>query len=186
LKPLRLFILLCLTMPLLAQSSPPTVYAESFRKGSTQIVEEKFDVKLTPQNRAYRERIKDSHGNDRYALSIIPHGPEGDTSITYWQVKLADLNYRIYDNVLLSSLREDSSAHPKSDLWILNPYVFATVPVTAKRIIKVENFYVVLQVKAYHFTPPDSPYLDSMTVAVDFTNTDPRTEPPMQNSNDAK
>jgi hypothetical protein len=49
------------------------------------------------------------------------------------------------------------------------------VPVTAKRIIKVDSFYVVLQVKAHHFTPPDSPYLDSMTVAVEFTNTDPRT-----------
>jgi hypothetical protein len=48
------------------------------------------------------------------------------------------------------------------------------VPVTAKRIIKVDSFYVVLQVKAYHFTPPDSPYLDSMRLAVEFTNTDPR------------
>ena len=45
----------------------------------------------------------------------------------------------------------------------------------AKRIIKVESFYVVLQIKAYHFTPPDSPYLDSMTVGVEFTNTNPRT-----------
>ncbi len=50
-------------------------------------------------------------------------------------------------------------------------------PVGARRIIKVDDFYVVLQVKAYHFTPPDSPYLDSMTVAVEFTNTDPRAEP---------
>ncbi len=28
--------------------------------------------------------------------------------------------------------------------------------------------------KAYHFTPPESPYLDSMTVQVNITNTDPR------------
>jgi len=31
-----------------------------------------------------------------------------------------------------------------------------------------------LQVKAYHFNPLDSPYLDSMTVEVQFTNSDPR------------
>jgi hypothetical protein len=47
---------------------------------------------------------------------------------------------------------------------------------TAKRIIKVESFYVVLQVKAHHFTPLDSPYLDSVTVAIEFTNTDPRSQ----------
>ena len=48
-----------------------------------------------------------------------------------------------------------------------------------RRVIKVDGFYVVLQVKAYHFTPLDSPYLDSMTVAVEFRNTDPRqAEPP--------
>jgi len=38
----------------------------------------------------------------------------------------------------------------------------------------VDTFYVVLQVRAFHFTPPDSPYLDSMTVDVAFSNTDPR------------
>jgi len=29
-------------------------------------------------------------------------------------------------------------------------------------------------VMAYHFTPSESPYLDSMTVQVNITNTDPR------------
>jgi hypothetical protein len=48
----------------------------------------------------------------------------------------------------------------------------------ARRIIKVDSFYVVLQVKAYHFTPLDSPYLDSMTVSVEFRNTDPRQADP--------
>ena len=62
----------------------------------------------------------------------------------------------------------------KNALWRLEPGNFARVPVGAKRIIKVDSFYVVLQVKAYHFTPPDSPYLDSMTVAVELKNTDPR------------
>jgi hypothetical protein len=178
LKLLRLLLLvLCLTLPAFAQPQPTPVFAESFRHGATQIVEEKFDVKLSPQDRIFREHIKDSHGADRYAFSITPRVPEGDTSITAWQVKLADLNHRIYDNVLLASLEEDSAHDSRNDLGILNPSKFASLPATAKRIIKVDGFYVVLQVKSFHFTPPESPYLDSMTVAVEFTNSDPGTGP---------
>jgi hypothetical protein len=165
-------IILCAALPLVAQSPPALVYAESFRHGSTQVVEESFSVSLSPLNQSYRERIKDSHGTDRYAFTIIPQGPLGDTKITAWMVKLADLHHPIYDNVLLTSL--DPSSDPKDALWCLEPSTFARVPVGAKRVIKVDSFYVVLQVKAHHFTPPDSPYLDSMTVDVEFRNTDPR------------
>jgi hypothetical protein len=95
-------------------------------------------------------------------------------------VKLADLRHTIYDNVLLASqdASDNSTDDPKNSFWKLEPSIFAAVPVGAKRIIKVESFYVVLQVKAYHFTPLDSPYLDSMTVAVEFRNTDPRQAKP--------
>lgn len=158
---------------LLAQSTPAPLYVESFRQGPTRVVEEKFDVQLTPQAPIYRERIKDSHGDDRYALSIVPQGPEGDTEITSWQVKLADLRYSIYDNVLQVS--QEPSSDLQNALWRLKPTSFSRVPFGARRIIKVESFYVVLQVKAYHFTPLDSPYLDSMTLALAFSNTDPRT-----------
>jgi hypothetical protein len=93
---------------------------------------------------------------------------------------LADLRHPIYDNVLLASpTPSDPANKAKDSLWRLDPSRFAAVPVSAMRIIKVESFFVVLQVKAHHFTPLDSPYLDSMTVAVEFRNTDPRqAEPP--------
>lgn len=165
-------MILFAAMPLAAQSTATVVYAESFRHGVTQVVEESFEAKLTPQNSVYRERIKDAHGDDRFVLSILPRGPEGDNEITFWQVKLADLRHPLYDNVLLTS--QQPSDNPKDALWRLRPGPFEPVPATAKRIVKVDSFYVVLQVKAYHFTPPDSPYLDSMTVSVAFSNTDPR------------
>jgi len=60
-----------------AQSSPASIYAESFRQGSTRIVDEHFEIKLTPQDSTFRERVKDSHGADRYVFSIAPQGPEG-------------------------------------------------------------------------------------------------------------
>jgi hypothetical protein len=179
-RPLLLIPLtLCVAMRMTAQSPAPTVYTESFRKGEAHIVEESFDARLTTQDPIYRERIKDSQGVDRYAFSIIPRVPAGDTKITSWQVKLADLRHPAYDNVLLASQipSDDPKNDPKNSLWRMDPSTLATIPAGARRIIKVENFYVVLQVKEYHFTPPDSPYLDSMTIAVEFRNTDPRQVP---------
>jgi hypothetical protein len=164
-------IFLCVAIRLAAQSATAAVYTESFRQGATHVVEESFEARLTPQNAVYRERIKDLHGADRYVFSIIPQGPQGDTKITSWQVKLADLHHSIYDNVLTSQVPSDDPTNdPKNALWRLEPGSLARVPVGAKRIIKVDSFYVVLQVKGYHFTPPESPYLDSMTVEVEFRN----------------
>jgi hypothetical protein len=171
---------LCLAMsllawPLSAQSSASSLYAESFRQGPTRIIEDHFEVKLTPRDPVYRERIRDSRGSDRYALSITPRGPEGDSEITSWQVTLADLRHSIYDNILRSLKGlADNPAAAKDALWWLDPSRFSRVPANAKRIIKVDSFYVVLQIKTCHFTPIDSPYLDSMTVNVELTNTDPR------------
>ena len=179
LSALVLSLMVSLTMKLSAQSArievtvpPVSLYAESFRQSSTHIIEDHFEAKLTPQDSEYRERIKDSRGADRFTFSIIPLGPEGDNKVTSWQVKLGDLHHAMYDNLLL--ITQQPSDDPKDALWWLNPSKFAHVPVAAKRIIKVDSFYVVLQVKAYRFSPPDSPYLDSMTVAVELTNSDPR------------
>lgn len=176
--------LLCATMHLFAQSAPGSIYAESFRQGPTRISDERFEVKLTPRDPVFRERIKDSHGAECYVLSFTPVGPEHLSNITSWQVTLADLHHKIYDNVLLTSqvLPDDPNNDPNNNpeidtrdlLGRLNPSNFARVPLSAKRIIKVESFYLALEVKAHHFTPSDSPYLDSMIVAVELTNTDPR------------
>jgi len=160
-----------LVAALLAQDTP-TIFAESFRKGSTQVTEESFDTKLTPQEPTYRERIKDSHGTDRFELTLTPEGPEGDTRITAWRVKLRDLRHVIYSNVLLAD--QQPSEDPKNNLWWLTPNPFAPVPIKAKRIVKVDEFYVVMEVTNLHFTPLESPYLDTMTVHFAFTNRDPR------------
>lgn len=176
-KRLTLILLTALTLTSLAATQPPqTIYAESFRQGPTRIVEQKFEIKLTPHDPNFAARIKDSHGTDRYLLSIDPQGPEGDAQITAWQVKLIDLQHRYYDNILLTTGQpsEVSTADPKDDLWRLDPSNFGRVPANALRIIKVDSFYVTLQMTAHHFTPLDSPYLDSMTVNLELTNTDPR------------
>src|SRR5882672_11304547 len=167
------FLGLASIAPLCAQTTAKQLSIESFRKSSTKITEESFEAKLDPQNPVYRERIKDSYGADRYVFIITPQGPEGDTKITSWKAGLTDLRHAIFNNILVVS--QDASLDPAANLNWLNPEKYSQVPVKARRIIKVDSFYVVLEVKAYHFTPTDSPYLDSMTVQVEFSNTDPRT-----------
>jgi hypothetical protein len=154
--------------PLLGQNDSPAIYAESFRQGSTRITEESFEAKLSPQNATYRERIKDSRGNDRYELTITPHVPEGDNKITSWTVKLRDLRHSIYNNILMAG--QEPSTDAKNNLWLLDPNRFGPVPIRSRRIIKVDGFYVLIQVKDLHFTPLDSPYLDSMVVGFAFSN----------------
>ncbi len=159
-----------------AQNSDPTVYVESFRKHATRVMEETFEAKLTSENPTYRERVKDSVGNDRYELTITPQGPEGDNKITSWRVALRDLEHGMYNNLLVAD--QQPSADAKNNLWWLNPNRYLAVPIRTTRIVKVDGFYVVMQVKDYHFTPLDSPYLDSMTVKFVFTDSDPRTTTP--------
>jgi hypothetical protein len=163
--------------PLFAQSDSPTVYAESFRQGSTQITEENFEAKLSPQNPTYREMIKDSRGDDRYELTITPRVLDDGNQITFWRVRMRDLHHSIYGNILTADqlTNQEPSTDAKNNLWRLDPNRFGPVPIRARRIIKVDGFYVVIQVKYLHFTPLDSPYLDSMVVRFAFSNTDPRT-----------
>jgi hypothetical protein len=165
--------MVAMALPLLGQSTAPTIYAESFRQGSTRITEETFDATLTPDDATYRERIKDALGNDRYELTISPQVMEGGKEITSWRVRLRDLHHNIYSNILLAD--QQPSPDAKNNLWWLNPNRFSSVPIRAKRIMKVDGFYVVMQVKDLHFTPLDSPYLDSMAVHFGFSNSDPRT-----------
>jgi hypothetical protein len=153
-------------------TAPPLLYVESFRHGATRVTGKTFEARLTPQNPVYCEPIKDVRGNDRYVLCLASLHVEGDIQIVSWEEKLADLQHRTYANVLMASQipRDD----PVNNAWWLDPGKFARVPVLTERIIKVDGFYVVLKVMAYHFTPSESPYLDSMTVQVNITNTDPR------------
>jgi len=167
--------LLLLTLVLAAGAfaqNAPTIYAQSFRQGSTQIADDKFEAKLTPENATYRERIKDAHGNDRYELTIAPQGPDGGDQITSWRVKLRDLHHSIYSNILLAD--QQPSPDARNNLWWLNPNPFGPVPIGARRIMKIDGFYVEFRVKDTHFTPLDSPYLDTMIVDFSFTNSDPR------------
>lgn len=178
---LKIFLRALVTLALLAglvfaQNSPPTVYAESLGKGPTHITEDQFEQKLTTADPSYKQRLRDSSGIERYDFSITPKISEGEGSdkITSWVVGIYDLRHTVYGNVL--QFEQEFSEQPRDNLYWLNPAPSAPVPMLARRIIKVEGFYFVFQVKDFHRNPPASGYLDSMTVECTFTNRDPRAD----------
>jgi len=172
------FTVLVLSNISLTQNAPPTFYAESFRKGPTRITTEKTEIKLTSEDPVYKRRIRDSLGAEKYELEIIPQiaEAEGNNKITSWQVSLRDLRHNIYGNLL--QFDRELSEDPKDNIYWLNPVQSAPVPIRAKRVIKVDSFYVVFQVTNFRFSPADSPYLESMMLQFELSNSDPRANTP--------
>ena len=155
----------------LAQSEATFIYVESFRKGPSHVTESSSELVLTPQSPTCRIRVKDQSGKDRYELGCFPQfASETDQRVISWQIRLADLHYKIYTNVLASAV--DLTQRQTQVGW-LDPGRFAKIPITRERVVKVDGFYCVLQVKDYHFVSPDEPYLNGMTLAVSFTNSMP-------------
>lgn len=157
-----------------AQTQASFVYVESFRKGATKVLEQSFQVDLDAQNPTCQIRVKDEGGKDRYLVLCAPQRVgEEDNRILGWHLRLADLRHKIYSNVLMSS---PDAAADKAQIGWLDPSMFAKIPLTTERVIKIDNFYCVIQVKDHRFVFPDSPYLERMSVAVRFTNTLPHSE----------
>lgn len=172
-------ICLALTVVLLAgqlhaQATSATAYVESFRKGAAHVAETTFEVNLDNKNPTYEARIKDSTGRERYQLSLLPERVgSGDDRILAWQVSLVDLQRRSYGNLLLASRDPYLNQGVKGAISRLDPNVYAVVPMLAKRVVKVEDFYCVVQVKKYHLLVPERWHLESMGVDVSLTNTRP-------------
>ena len=147
------------------------VYAESFRKGPARVTESEAEVVLTPQSPTCRLRVKDQSGKDRYEVGCFPQqASENDPRITSWQIRLADLHHKIYTNVRASSV---DPTEDRTQIGWLDPGKFARIPITKERVVKVDGFYCVLQVKDFHFANLSDPYLDRMTLTIRFTNSMP-------------
>ncbi len=167
-------IVALMAVPTIAQAPPSFVYVESFRKGPTRVTEQTLEVDLDPRNPTCSIRVKDQSGRDRYSFVCSPQRVgQGDDRILSWQVRLVDLHHKLYNNVLLTSpdVTED-----KMQVGWLDPGKFAKIPLTAERVVKIDNFYCVIQVKDHHFVTQEQPYLDHMTVELRFTNTLPHSE----------
>lgn len=156
---------------LAAQSAPPPVFVESFHRARTRIAEESFELQLDPKNTTCQIRVKDQSGLDRYQLFCSPQRVGGgDERILSWQIRLSDLHHRMYENLLMPT--PDSTQDHVQIGW-LDPGKFARIPLATMRVVKVDGFYCVIQVTGFHFSTPQTPYLDHMVVNVKFTNANP-------------
>lgn len=159
---------------LLAQAGPAPIYVESFRKGRTRIAETSYQVTLDIQHPSYQARVKDSSGDDHFQLSMTPvRVGEEDASILSWQVSLVDRHRRMYGTLLLPYRDNSLNGGPQGHVFWLDPDPYAMIPLLAKRVVKIEGFYCVIQVKNYHHPVPERRPLDAMGVDVQFTNTNP-------------
>jgi len=165
-----LLVLVATVFPVFADETEQKVYSESFRKGSTQVTEQSFDVTLTLEQPRAEYKVVDSNGSARYMLRFIPEVSRGDTKVIGWFVRLADLHHKIYDNVL--PVAQDLS-RDTTQLWWLDGRQYSKVPLETTRIFKVERFYCTVQVKHVARLTAGLPYLKQLDLVVRFTNTKP-------------
>ena len=153
-----------------AADSDKVIYSDSFKKGATRITEQTLEVALTPEHPGQEFKVLDSSGKPRYNLRFVPDMPSGDTKIVGWFVRLIDGHHKIYDSILPQSpdLSQDTQ-----QLWWLDAKPYAKTLLQARRVIKVEQFYCVIQVKDVKRLVPAQHYLNLMNVVVQFTNTKP-------------
>ncbi|HYM77327.1 MAG TPA: hypothetical protein VE377_15235 [Candidatus Dormibacteraeota bacterium] len=168
----QILLLAALSVPVFAQAAPPVLYAESFRQGRVPIEEDGFSVGVSARSAGYVEHVTDSRGNDRYELGIETRLDEAG-NIVSWSVLLRDLRHPRYGNVLMCE--REPSDDPIKNLWLLDTSHSSPVPIDAKRVIKVDGFYVTIQVKNRHFAQEGASYPDYADVHFTFTNSDPRT-----------
>lgn len=165
---------LLLTAGLFAQTKVSFVYVESFRKGSAKVTESSNEMQLDLKKPFCQIHVKDRSARERYLFLCEPQRVgQGDNRITSWQVRLEDSHHKIYPNVLMAT---PDVTQDKAQIGWLDPGKFAKIPLTTERVIKVDSFYCVVQVKDYHFTTQEQPYLDRMTIEVSFTNKLPHGE----------
>lgn len=167
---MRWILIAMLASAALADDSGKAVYSEGFKKGATRVTEQALDVTLTPGQAKQDFKLLDAAGKQRYILRFVPDTPPGDTRILGWFVRLADIHHKIYDSVLPTS---PDLARDQTQAWWLDARQFPKVPLQARRVFKVEQFYCVVQVKDVKRLGPGQPYLNQMNVAVQLTNTKP-------------
>jgi hypothetical protein len=175
-KLLLSFACCMLVWPAAGQNAPKPVYAESFRKGSTRIKESSFQVNLDTHTPSYKIPVKDASGRDHFVFSLTPvRVGEEDSRILAWQASLEDVHTRVYGNLLLPSRDPYLNESTAGKASRLDPNPYAVIPAEAKRVIKVQNLYCIVQVTGYHRLTPERLHLDSMTMDVQFSNSNPLT-----------
>ena len=176
-------ILLALSMALLyPQTRHELAYIESWRKGTHQVREQHLTIRLTASKPKYDIRVRDASGQARYELSIFPDRAGED--ILGWMIELVEVAHEGKRKVNLLRPTDD----PEQDFFRAEDYISWLCPIEdpanagaqativaflATRVIKIEAFYCVIEVKEYRLKPGKERMLDSLTLHLGFTNNKP-------------
>jgi hypothetical protein len=161
------------------QQGQDVFYVESWKRGARQVQEQKLYITLNKARPEYETLIKDTSGKARYKLLLWPGRINGkDSGIAEWMVELIDLTREREGTLLRPSNDKEQDYFTAKDRigWLYplkNPQSISAesdvVPIFAKRVVKVENFYLIIEVKDFHFSP-NKEALNSIAVQVKFTN----------------
>jgi hypothetical protein len=168
-------LVLALT-PLLAHAqATATTFVQTYRRGPTGITPFATTVRLSSANRSFETKVRDSAGNPRFRLSIVPQlGSDSDPRVSSWNVWLVDQRRRYLGNLLRASDPAGPlSGSAEDNAWRLDANPYAVVLLTARRIFKVDNFYLTVQARNPHSPDLNRYLMDSLEVDVSFTRNRP-------------
>jgi hypothetical protein len=176
-----------------AQEVKSVHYAESWKKGPHRIQPRKFVLRLDASNTSFQSLIQDP-ARGPLTLTIEPlyyvwlrpgtlrldnKPPTPSSKVNFWNVKLLEPGQSI--SLLMVNLDQGDLIDQRNSLSRLDPVedekgfmlgIFG-VPISTKRVIKVEEFYVVITVLNYELSGPKERAFEWIEVEIEFTNTKP-------------
>jgi hypothetical protein len=175
--PFRVVLVVALAAKSLSAQSPAPkpVFVQSYPKGTARIAESNIVVNLTDQKPTFETHIKDVEGSDRGLLSFAPQTVDDqDLRIVAWNAKLADLQRKYLGNLLLATEpKQPMSDRADDQAWGLSVNPYAAVPLLARRVFRVEDFYRVRQAKEPGLLTSERHLLESIRVEWAFTGKNP-------------
>ncbi len=172
------FIFLLATF-LPASLQDPNVFAiESWKRGTRQIQEQTFGIRLDTARPEFEKVINDVSGKPKYKLVLWPgRVSEDDSDIVEWIVELTDITRKDERDLLKpSNDPEQDYFSAKDRVGWLYPMRNArstdasdVVPIFTKRQVRIEGFYLLFEVKDFRFKS-DTKGLSSIAVEFQFIN----------------
>jgi hypothetical protein len=175
--------LILLSLALLWQQYPKEIFMESWKKGNDRIQEAKLIIDVDNDKPSFSQVIKNIAGKEKYKLTCQP--AYNRFNLIYgWKILLTQNGFFNKDNLLAYYSSDDHyilnyddssaiyninflMANETTDGKRISPDAFL---INTRRIIKVENFYCIIQEKNIEFYDDNRTAIKSMKYEVDFTN----------------
>lgn len=179
---MRMAFLLIIAL-LFYQQYPKDIYMESWKKGKAKVTESKVIIDVDNNSTSFSADIKNESGKVKYRLIGTPTYNRLNLIASY--IIELRLNGTFNKNNLLCYYSSDDryilngdDGSPIYNINILSPNEDANgkrvevtlFPLLTKRVIKVENFYCIIQVQKVEYDDSNRDTIKSMQIEVDLAN----------------